>query len=175
VISGLALWFTGLPGAGKSTVSALVAEQLRAAGEPVEVLDGDIVRQNLSKGLGYSREDRETNLRRIAFVADLLSRNGVIAITAAISPFRSIRDEVRAGMGKRFVEIYVDAPVEVCAERDPKGLYAKAYAGEIEQFTGVSDPYEPPLSPEITLHTADETPQESAGRVLAWVEARRAR
>jgi adenylyl-sulfate kinase len=167
------LWFTGLSAAGKSTVARLVAEHLRERGEAVEVLDGDEVRRHLSYGLGYSREDREENLRRIAFVADLLSRNGVYVITAAISPFRAVRDQVRLRLGERFVEIYVDAPLEVCARRDPKGLYAKALRGEIANFTGVSDPYEPPIDPELTLHTSIEAPEESARRVLAYMEAKR--
>ena len=164
------LWFTGLPASGKSTVARLVAEALAARGERVEVLDGDEIRRNLSYGLGFSRADREENLRRIAFVADLLSRNGVYALSAAISPFRSVRDQVRLGMGERFVEIYLDAPLEVCVERDPKGLYAKAFAGEIASFTGVSDPYEPPRAPELTLHTGVEPPETSASRVLAYLD-----
>jgi len=165
-----ALWFTGLPASGKSTLARLVAQALLARGERVEVLDGDDIRRHLSHGLGFSRADREENLRRIAFVADLLSRNGVHAITAAISPFRAVRDEVRLRLGDRFVEVYLDAPVEVCAKRDPKGLYARAFSGEIENFTGVSDPYEPPLQPELTLHTAVESPQQSAARVLAYLD-----
>jgi len=164
------LWFTGLPAAGKSTLAGLVADALRARGERVEVLDGDEIRRNLSYGLGFSRADREENLRRIAFVADLLSRNGIHAITAAISPFRAVRDEVRLRMGERFVEIYLDAPLAVCARRDPKGLYAKAFAGEIDNFTGVSDPYEAPLDPELTLQTGRESPQASAARVLAYLD-----
>ncbi len=169
---GVTLWFTGLSGAGKSTVAQIVEQELRNRGERVEVLDGDVVRQNLSKGLGFSKEDRDTNIRRIAFVADLLSRNGVVSITAAISPYREIRDEARGKMGERFVEIYVKASVEECARRDVKGLYEKAFKGEIKEFTGVSDPYEPPSAPEITLDTEAETPEESAGKVLAYVEER---
>ncbi len=146
---GFTLWFTGLSGAGKTTISKIVEDQLRERGSRVEVLDGDVVRENLSKGLGFSKEDRDTNIRRIAFVADLLSRNGVPVITAAISPYREIRDEARELMGDRFIEVFVKASVEVCAERDVKGLYEKAFKGEIKEFTGVSDPYEPPLNPEI--------------------------
>src|SRR2546426_6576565 len=127
---GLTLWFTGLSGAGKSTIAEMVERELRERGSNVEVLDGDVVRTNLSKGLGFSKEDRDTNIRRIAFVADLLSRNGVVAITAAISPYREIRDEARALMNGRFVEIYVKASVEECAKRDVKGLYEKAVRGE---------------------------------------------
>ncbi len=171
-MSGLTLWFTGLSGAGKSTVAEIVERELRERGHRVEVLDGDVVRQNLSKGLGFSKEDRDTNIRRIAFVADLLSRNGVVAITAAISPYREIRDEARALMNGRLVEIYVKASVEECARRDVKGLYDKAFKGEIKEFTGVSDPYEEPLDPEIVLDTESETPEESAQKVLALVEAR---
>jgi adenylyl-sulfate kinase len=167
---GCTLWFTGLSGAGKTTIANQVEAELRARGEKVEVLDGDVVRTNLSKGLGFSKEDRDTNIRRIAFVADLLSRNGVVAITAAISPYREIRDEARATMGDRFVEIYVKASVEECARRDVKGLYEKAFKGEIKEFTGVSDPYEAPLAPEVVVDTENETPEESAAKVLAYVD-----
>jgi adenylylsulfate kinase len=167
------LWFTGLSAAGKSTVARLVAEELDARGHRVEILDGDDVRRHLSYGLGFSRADREENLRRIAYVADLLSRNGVYVITAAIAPFRSAREAARSRLGERFVEIHVDAPLEVCVRRDPKGLYAKALRGEIENFTGVSDPYEPPLQPELRLHTDTEEPHESAAKVLAYIDALR--
>jgi adenylyl-sulfate kinase len=169
---GFTLWFTGLSGAGKTTISAIVEQQLRDRGSRVEVLDGDIVRENLSKGLGFSKEDRDTNVRRIAFVADLLSRNGVPVITAAISPYREIRDEAREMMGDRFIEVFVKASVEVCAERDVKGLYEKAFKGEIKEFTGVSDPYEPPLNPEIELDTEHESPEESAAKLLSLLEER---
>ncbi|HEY3365871.1 MAG TPA: adenylyl-sulfate kinase [Symbiobacteriaceae bacterium] len=171
-MSGLTLWFTGLSGAGKSTIANIVERKLREQGEQVEVLDGDEVREHLSKGLGFSREDRDTNIRRIGYVAKLLTRNGVVAITAAISPYRETRAEMRAAIGRqRFVEIYVGTPLEVCAERDVKGLYKKALAGEIAHFTGVSDPYEPPLEPEISIATVGETPAESAGRVLDYLAA----
>jgi adenylylsulfate kinase len=169
---GFTLWFTGLSGAGKTTISEIVEQQLRDRGSRVEVLDGDVVRENLSKGLGFSKEDRDTNIRRIAFVADLLSRNGVPVITAAISPYREIRDEARGLMGERFIEVFVKASVEVCAERDVKGLYEKAFKGEIKEFTGVSDPYEPPLNPEITLDTEHESPEESANKLLSLLEER---
>ncbi len=169
---GFTLWFTGLSGAGKTTISDLLATELKKRDSRLEILDGDIVRENLSKGLGFSKEDRDTNVRRIGFVADLLSRNGVPVITAAISPYREIRDEARGIMGDRFIEAYVSASVEVCAERDVKGLYEKAFAGEIKEFTGVSDPYEPPLNPELTLDTENETPEESAEKVLAYLEER---
>ena len=171
-MSGLTLWFTGLSGAGKSTIAELVETELRDRGERVEVLDGDLVRQNLSKGLGFSKEDRDTNIRRIAFVADLLSRNGVVAITAAISPYRATRDEARALMDGRFVEIHVKASVEECSRRDVKGLYERAFAGEIKEFTGVSDPYEEPLAPEVALDTERETPEQSAAKVLAFIDSR---
>jgi adenylyl-sulfate kinase len=169
---GFTLWFTGLSGAGKTTISHLVEKELRERGSRVEVLDGDVIRENLSKGLGFSKEDRDTNIRRIAFVADLLSRNGVPVITAAISPYREIRDEARAVMGDRFIEVFVKASVEVCAERDVKGLYEKAFKGEIKEFTGVSDPYEPPLNPEITLDTEHQSPEESAAKLLSLLEDR---
>lgn len=167
---GVTLWFTGLSGAGKSTIARLVAAELQKRGRRVEILDGDEVREHLSKGLGFSKEDRDTNVRRIAYVASLLTRNGVIVITAAISPYRETRNWARQWIGN-FVEVYVDCPIEVCAKRDVKGLYARAYAGEIPQFTGVSDPYEPPLNPEITVYTHRETPSESAMKVLHGLEA----
>jgi adenylyl-sulfate kinase len=169
---GCTIWFTGLSGSGKSTVAALVARELRARGERVEVLDGDVVRQHLSKGLGFSKADRDTNIRRIAYVADVLSRNGVCVLSAAISPYRGTRDEARRLMGDRFIEVYVRASLEECARRDPKSLYAKAFAGEMKEFTGVSDPYEEPLAPEIVLDTEAETPEESAAKVLAYIESR---
>ena len=169
---GFTLWFTGLSGAGKTTVSKIVETELRARGSRLEILDGDVVRENLSKGLGFSKEDRDTNVRRIAFVADLLSRNGVPVITAAISPYKAIRDEARELMGDRFIEVYIEASVDACAERDVKGLYAKAFAGEIKEFTGVSDPYEAPENPELVLHTESEEPAESAQRLLAYLEER---
>jgi adenylyl-sulfate kinase len=169
---GFTLWFTGLSGAGKTTISEIVERELRDRGSRVEVLDGDVVRENLSKGLGFSKEDRDTNIRRIAFVADLLSRNGVPVITAAISPYREIRDEARELMGDRFIEVFVKASVEVCAERDVKGLYEKAFKGEIKEFTGVSDPYEPPLSPELTLDTEHDSAEEDAAKILTLLEER---
>ena len=169
---GLCLWLTGLSGAGKSTVGHLVASRLREHGHQVELLDGDVVRRNLCADLGYDRDDRDANVRRIAFVADLLSRNGVIAIVAAISPFRDTRQEARALMNSRFVEVYVRATVDECARRDVKGLYEKAQHGEIEHFTGVSDPYEEPAEPELLLDTERDAPQQSAARVVAFVESR---
>jgi adenylylsulfate kinase len=167
---GFTLWFTGLSGAGKTTISEIVEKNLRRRFGRVEVLDGDIVRTNLSKGLGFSREDRDTNILRIGFVAELLTRNGVGVVVSAISPFKEARDQVRRNIGEDFLEVYVDAPIEVCAERDVKGLYKKAFAGEIPQFTGVSDPYEPPAAPELHIKTNEEEPDESARRVIAMLE-----
>lgn len=169
---GYTLWFTGLSGAGKSTIAGLVERALRERGSPVEVLDGDVVRTSLSKGLGFSKEDRDVNVRRIAFVADLLSRNGVPVIIAAISPYREVRDEARALMGERFVEIHVKASVEECRRRDVKGLYREAAAGEVAQLTGVSDPYQEPLDPEVVLDTERESPEQSARKVLDFVDSR---
>jgi adenylyl-sulfate kinase len=170
--SGLCFWLTGLSGSGKSTVGRLAAGQLRDRGHRVEVLDGDDVRQNLCAGLGFSREDRDVNVRRIAWVADLLSRNGVVTFVAAVSPYRRTRDEARARMGDRFVEVHVRASVEECERRDVKGLYERARAGEIQGFTGVSDPYEEPLAAELTLETEAESPAESACRLVEYVETR---
>jgi len=169
---GFCLWFTGLSGSGKTTITTHLVRELRRRGSKLEVLDGDIVRENLSKGLGFSKEDRDTNIRRIAFVADLLSRNGVPVITAAISPYREIRDEARTKMGDRFIEIYTKAPLEVCEERDVKGLYAKARAGEIKEFTGISDPYEPPKNAELVIETDKQSPEESAQQILDYLEER---
>ena len=162
---GFTLWFTGLSAAGKSTLGGAVSKELRDRGIPVEVLDGDEVRQNLSKGLGFSREDRDTNIRRIGYVAKLLTRNGVAVITAAISPYRAIRDEVREDIGA-FIEVYVKASLDECIRRDTKGLYRRALAGELPQFTGVSDPYEEPVSPELVIDTERERVGESAARVI---------
>jgi adenylyl-sulfate kinase len=162
---GFTVWLTGMSGAGKSTASHLLGERLRALGAQVEVLDGDVVRTHLSKGLGFSKEDRDENVRRIGFVCGLLARNGVVAIAAAISPYRAAREEVRAQISN-FVEVYVECPIGVLVERDAKGLYRQALAGEIEHFTGISDPYEPPLAPEVTIHTARETPEESVGKII---------
>ena len=169
---GFTLWFTGLSGSGKSTITTHLVKELRKRGSKLEVLDGDVVRENLSKGLGFSKEDRDTNIRRIAFVANLLSRNEVPVITAAISPYREIRDEARQMMGDRFVEAYVKASVEVCEQRDVKGLYAKARSGEIKEFTGVSDPYEPPENPELVLDTEHQSAEESAAQILTYLEER---
>lgn len=167
--SGVTLWFTGLSGAGKSTITKAVEYQLSLRDCRFEVLDGDVVRTHLSKGLGFSKEDRDTNIRRIGFVANLLSRNGVIVLVSAISPYRAIRDEVRS-MTDNFIEVHVNASLEVCEQRDVKGLYAKARAGEIKSFTGIDDPYEPPLNPEIVCHTAEESIEESAAKVISELE-----
>lgn len=167
--SGCTLWFTGLSGSGKSTLSQLVASRLRALGARVEVLDGDITRTLLCQGLGFSREDREENIRRIGFVCELLSRNGVIAIAAAISPYRSSRDELRKRI-PNFIEIHMNCPVEVLIERDVKGLYKKALAGEIKQFTGISDPYESPIAPELTIDSSSESIEASVAKILRHLE-----
>jgi adenylyl-sulfate kinase len=166
---GFTLWLTGLSGAGKSTLAERLAPALRGRGVPLEVLDGDEVRTHLSRGLGFSREDRDTNVRRLGYVAKLLSRNGVAVITAAISPYRATRDEVR-GQHERFVEVFVRCPLHVLVERDVKGLYAKALRGEIEHFTGISDPYEEPLSPEVIVDSSREQVELSVERILSTLK-----
>jgi adenylyl-sulfate kinase len=163
---GFTLWFTGLSGAGKTTLSQLIACELRARGRRVEVLDGDVVRTHLSKGLGFSKEDRDTNIRRIGWVCHLLARNDVVAIAAAISPYRLVRDEVRAMHNGNFVEVYVECPIDVLAARDVKGLYKRAMSGELPHFTGISDPYEPPLAAEVVVRSDRQTPSESASKVM---------
>jgi adenylyl-sulfate kinase len=167
--AGLTIWFTGLSGAGKSTLANALEAELRAQDRRVEILDGDVVRENLSKGLGFSKEDRDTNIRRIGFVAHLLTRNGVTVIVSAISPYREVRDEVRAMIG-RFIEVHVDCEMDELVRRDVKGLYKKALAGEIANFTGVSDPYEAPLDPEVRVDSSKESVAESLDRVLGAVE-----
>ena len=166
---GFTLWFTGLSGAGKTTLARLVEAELISRGHNVEVLDGDIIRTNLSKGLGFSKEDRDTHIRRIGFVCNLLTRNGVVAIAAAISPYREVRDEVRRDIGS-FVEVYVKCPINVLAERDVKGLYKKALAGELKNFTGVDDPYEAPVAPEVLVETDSDTAEVSAAQIIARLE-----
>jgi len=166
---GFTVWFTGLPSSGKSTVARLLERTLTEQGWRVEVLDGDEVRQRLSRGLGFSKADRDENIRRIAYVAKLITHCGGIAITCAISPYRELRAQAREEIGQ-FVEVYVKCPLEVCIARDVKGLYAKALRGEIQNFTGLSDPYEEPLRPEITLETDRESPEESAGKVVGRLE-----
>jgi adenylylsulfate kinase len=169
--TGLTIWFTGLSAAGKTTLNDAVRERLQAVGYAVESLDGDVLRQNLWKDLGFSKPDRDENVRRIGFVAHLLSRNGIIVLVSAISPYRAVRDEVRCRIGN-FVEVYVNAPVDVCEQRDRKGLYRKARAGQLLGFTGIDDPYEPPLHPEIECHTDSETVTESADKIMRYLEAR---
>jgi len=166
---GFTIWFTGLSGAGKSTLSEAIEERLKARGRRVEILDGDIVRTHLSKGLGFSREDRDTNIKRIAFVCGLLTRNGVICISAAIAPYREARQWARQEIGT-FVEVYVNCPIEVCRQRDVKGLYKLVDEGKITGFTGVDDPYEEPEHPELIVETSTESIQESVGRIFARLE-----
>ncbi len=166
---GFTLWFTGMSGAGKSTLAEAVQGQLLERGINTEILDGDVIRTNLSKGLGFSKEDRDINIRRVGFVCHLLTRNDAVAIAACISPYKSIRDENREMIG-RFVEIYCKAPLEALIERDPKGLYKKALAGEIKGFTGIDDPYEEPVKPEVVVNTAEETIEESVAKIMRTLE-----
>jgi adenylylsulfate kinase len=168
---GFTLWFTGLSGAGKSTLSEIVTARLREQGRRVELLDGDVVRTNLSQGLSFSKEDRDINVGRIGFVCELLSRNGVVAVVAAISPYREAREELR-GKIPNFVEIFVDCPIEVLAARDVKGLYKRALAGEIRQFTGISDPYEPPVNPDLLVRSDLEAVEESVERIWSLLKSR---
>src|ERR1700730_7255235 len=166
---GFTLWFTGLPCSGKSTLAEIIAKELEQRGRCVEILDGDVVRTNLTKGLGFSKEDRDENIRRIGFVCGLLSKHGAVAIAAAISPYRSVREDVRSST-VNFVEVYVKTPLELCIQRDVKGMYRKALAGEIKHFTGIDDPYEPPVNPELVIETENEPADVSAERILAKLE-----
>lgn len=163
---GFTLWLTGLSGAGKTTIARLLEKRFRDLEARVEVLDGDLVRTYLSKGLGFTKEDRDENIRRIGFVCELLSRNGVIVIVAAISPYRAVREEIRGRIPK-FVEVFIHCPLDVLIERDPKGLYKRALAGELGNFSGISDPYEPPLFPEVTVNSSLESPEESTTKIWA--------
>lgn len=166
---GFTIWFTGLSGAGKSTLARAVEHSLRALDRNVETLDGDVVRTHLSKGLGFSREDRDTNIKRIAFVCNLLTRNGVVSIAAAISPYREAREWARKEIGN-FVEVYVRCPIEICRQRDVKGLYKLVDEGKIKGFTGVDDPYEEPERPELVIETDKEMVEESVARIFARLE-----
>jgi adenylyl-sulfate kinase len=167
---GFTLWFTGLPCAGKSTLAGLVGDEFKARGVAYELLDGDLVRQVLCKGLGFTKEDRDENIRRIGFICALLSRHGVAAIAAAISPYRALRDEVRSSV-RNFVEVYVKAPLQLCVSRDVKGHYRRALAGELKNFTGVNDPYEPPLNPEVLVDTEMESADACVRKILGQLEA----
>lgn len=164
-MEGFVVWFTGLPSAGKSTLAALLGATLEGQGVKVEVLDGDEIRRVLTKGLGFSKEDRDENIRRIAFVARLLVRHGTAAITAAIAPYRAARDEAKRSIG-RFVEVYVKCPLDICIQRDLKGHYRRALAGELQHFTGISDPYEEPLQPDVVVETDRESPESGVAKVL---------
>ena len=166
---GFTLWLTGLSGAGKTTVAVALENELHERGLLIERLDGDTVREGLTRDLGFSKEDRDKNIERVSFVARLLSRNRVGVVASFISPYREARDKVR-GLTTNFIEVYVNAPLEVCASRDVKGLYAKAFAGQIQGFTGVNDPYEAPENPEIVLHTDKETLEESVGIIINYLE-----
>ncbi len=168
---GFVLWMTGLSGAGKTTIALILVDELKRRGLKVERLDGDVVRQSLTRDLGFSKEDRDKNIERVSFVAKLLSRNGVACICSFISPYQTVRDQVRKET-TNFIEVYVDAPLEVVMERDVKGLYEKAIAGEIPNFTGISDPFEAPVNPEIHVHTDRQTPQESADMIVEYLEER---
>jgi len=162
---GVAVWFTGFSGAGKSTIADALTEKLKSEGYQLEVLDGDEIRENLTKDLGFSKEDRDTNIRRIGFVAKLLARNGVVVLIPVISPYRAIREEMRANIDN-FLEVFVNAPLSVCEDRDVKGLYKQVRAGKIKQFTGIDDPYEPPTNPEVECRTDLEELSESVDKIF---------
>ena len=169
---GACIWFTGLSVSGKSTTAEALVPLLEARGRTVTVLDGDVVRTHLTQGLGFSKEDRDTNVRRVGYVAGEIVRHGGLVVAALVSPYRATRAEVREMVGDGYIEVFVDTPLKVVEERDVKGWYAKARSGEVKEFTGVSDPYEPPTDPELTLHTTDTTPASNAGLVLAYLEER---
>jgi adenylyl-sulfate kinase len=170
--SGFTVWLTGMSGAGKTTLSERLMARIRECGAKAELLDGDIIRTNLSRELGFSRADRDTNIRRIGFVAELLSRNGIIVVVAAISPYREAREDVKSRIPE-FVEVFVDCPIEVLAARDVKGLYSKALSGEVGNFTGISDPYEPPLAADVVIHSDRETVDESLDRIWRVLHIRK--
>ncbi len=169
---GCTIWFTGLPCSGKTTVAERAAEELTRRGLPVQLLDGDELRKHFSAGVGFSKQDRSNHLKRVAYLCHLLTKHGVIVLASFVSPYQENRDYARQLIGERFMEVYADAPLEVCIQRDVKGMYKKALAGEIKEFTGVSDPYEAPLSPELTLKTAQERLEESVARLLDAMDAR---
>lgn len=166
---GFTIWLTGLPGAGKTTLAKLLEEKLKSMGYRVENLDGDEIRRGISSDLGFSKEDREKHIKRVTYVAKVLTRNGVIVIVSLISPYRKIREYARKEIGN-FVEVFVNCPVEICEKRDPKGLYKKARAGEIKDFTGISAPYEEPLNPEVVVNTHLETPEESCEKIIEKIK-----
>jgi len=170
--SGACIWFTGLSGSGKSTTAEALVPLLQARERTVTVLDGDVVRTQLTKGLGFNKEDRDTNVRRVGYVAGEIVRHGGLVVAALVSPYRDTRAEVREMVGEGYIEVFVDTPLEVVEERDVKGWYAKARTGEVKEFTGVSDPYEPPLQPELTLITTDTTPESNAQLVIEYLESR---
>ncbi len=169
---GFVLWMTGLPGSGKTTIATRLAEELRKKGRNVEIMDGDEVRKNISPELGFSKEDREAHVKRVAYISKLLARNGVAVVVGLISPYRETRDYARNLIGDGFSEVYVKCPLEVCKSRDPKGLYKKALAGEISDFTGVQDPYEPPLNPELIVESDKEELEESVAKIISFLEKR---
>jgi adenylylsulfate kinase len=169
--TGFVLWLTGLSGSGKTTIALVLEEQLKAAGKRVQVLDGDEIRKGLSPEIGFSKEDRERHNRRVIFLAGMLLRHDVVSIIPLISPYREVRDEARQRLGT-FVEVFVDATLDTCIKRDPKGLYKKALAGQITDMTGIQDPYEPPLDPEVVVTTDDETPAANAGKILDYLRRR---
>ncbi len=169
---GVTVWLTGLPCSGKTTIAQKLSEVLRSHGYKVEVLDGDVIRNYISKGLGFSREDRFENIRRVSFVAKLLTRNGVITLVAVISPYREMRKMAKEMIGDDFIEVFVNAPVEVCEERDVKGMYKMAREGKIKGFTGIDDPYEPPENPDVECKTAEETVEESVRKIISVLKER---
>ena len=172
-MSGVAIWFTGLSGSGKTTTARALVDALHRCGRTTTLLDGDVVRQHLSKGLGFSREDRDTNILRIGFLASEIVKHGGLVVSATISPYRATREAVRRMVGAdRFIEVFVDTPLRVCERRDVKGLYAKARLGELKGFTGIDDPYEPPTAPEVTLDTTAVAAEANAGTILALLHRR---